>query len=200
MSGEEAHGKGRDGAMRAKRWLEATTRAQVHWVNPDPPAVHYLEFKWADAELGSFSYDLGGVLEGGAHRGKMFVAESKNYATANDQGTAFEEFLAKCYRVASAEERRPQVFVWVTWAAFWSTKWDTKCSPDQIRASVIKHRVKVFNEVDQKAAESLLDEALVDELSSSLWVLVLSKEQETHLVLSKEHLALVKAHIVKEAS
>lgn len=33
MSGEEAHEKGRDGAQRAKLWLESTTRVNACWVN-----------------------------------------------------------------------------------------------------------------------------------------------------------------------
>ena len=48
MSGEATHAKGADGARRAKAWLEATTRVNVHWVNPDPVAVEKLTFSWAD--------------------------------------------------------------------------------------------------------------------------------------------------------
>ncbi|MEJ1155156.1 hypothetical protein [Microbacterium marmarense] len=39
IEGESAQAKGADGAQRAKRWLESTTRVNAQWVNPNPPAA-----------------------------------------------------------------------------------------------------------------------------------------------------------------
>ena len=85
---------GRDGAVRAKRWLERTTRVDVSWVNPD--SVAKLTFDWANG--GSFSFDLGGKLRGGAFHGQEFFAEVKEYNSVGDQPRLYDEYLAKCYR------------------------------------------------------------------------------------------------------
>jgi hypothetical protein len=46
IEGESAQAKGADGARRAKRWLESTTRVNAQWVNPNAAAVPKLQFKW----------------------------------------------------------------------------------------------------------------------------------------------------------
>lgn len=79
VSGEQLHERGREGASRAKEWLEATTRVNAHWVNPHEYAVPKLSFPWADATAKKFSFDLGGVLLGGDLHSQMFLAESKLY-------------------------------------------------------------------------------------------------------------------------
>jgi hypothetical protein len=197
MSGEEAHKKGREGATRAKRWLEGTTRAQVHWVNPDEQAIFYLRFDWA--KPGNFSFDIGGVLEGGSHNGKVFVGEVKNYANAQDQGSEFEKFLAKTYRVAAFEQGRCQMFLWVTWAPFWPGKWSKKCSPEEIENAVVKYRERVLDIEDEDEAREALDQDVIATLSQSIWVLVLSAEQEEHLVLDPKHVAMVRAAMTEAA-
>jgi hypothetical protein len=65
----------------------------VWWVNPDPVAVPKLTFQWTDG--GTFSFDLGGVLEGGELAGHEFLAEAKMYANAGDQNALYDEYLAK---------------------------------------------------------------------------------------------------------
>src|SRR5437899_735256 len=92
--GEATHAVGRDGAIRAKQWLDATTRVDVTWINPD--AVEKLTFTWADGS--TFSFDLGGTLRGGDWHGEEFFAEVKKYSAAQDQGQLYSEYLAKCYR------------------------------------------------------------------------------------------------------
>src|SRR6476620_2063232 len=94
MTGEEIHELGRTGARKAKKWLEATTRANVHWVNPSWAAK--LEFDWADGN--KFSFDLGGVLLGDSLEGKTFLAESKYYTKPGDQPSEYRAYLARCYR------------------------------------------------------------------------------------------------------
>jgi hypothetical protein len=89
MLGERLHAKGQDGARRAKKWLEFTTRADARWVNPDEVALPKLTFPWATGN--TFSFDRGGILRGGRVNHQEFLAECKlgggpcvcgNYRTA----------------------------------------------------------------------------------------------------------------------
>jgi hypothetical protein len=84
VSGEETQARGADGARRAKRWLDSTTRANAQWVNPDPIAVPKLTFEWAKKPR-HFSFDIAGTLLGGDLEGQEFFAESKKYPSALDQ-------------------------------------------------------------------------------------------------------------------
>lgn len=201
MSGEEIQEKGREGARRAKEWLDATTRADVRWINPDPVAVPKLTFPWADGTE-PYSFDLGGLLLGGDKANQEFLAEVKNYADASDQGTLYSEYLAKCYRAYETRPDRCDNFIWVTWAPFRATTWSTLCDKDEIYTAVIKHRKKALNLEKEDEAKAMLDSksAEIDAVAERLWLLVLSEKQEKHLVLSKEHLGVVRAHMTLKAS
>lgn len=199
MSGEQAHDKGRDGALRAKRWLEATTRANVPWVNPDPVAVPKLTFPWADPGLEPFSFDIGGTLIGGGVANQEFLAESKNYANAGGQNNMYNEYLAKCYVARQARPDRCDNFMWITWAAFGTTVWSDLMSPDRVRKAVL-HECRRALAVDPADAEMKIDDALCADVASRLWVIVLSERQEKHLVLSAEHQGLIRKHVAEEAA
>ena len=201
VSGEELHDKGREGARRAKEWLDATTRADVRWVNPDPVAVPKLTFTWADG-IAQFSFDIGGLLLGGDKANQEFLAEVKNYQDASDQGTLYDEYLAKCYRAFVQRPDRCDNFFWVTWAPFKATTWSTLCAPEQLRSAVLKHRSLALGIDDEDQASQALDDDTdrVKAVADRLWLIVLSEKQERHLVLSKEHLAVVRHHITTKAS
>jgi hypothetical protein len=81
-TGEELHEKGRDGARRAKRWLDSTCRADAFWNNPEKGKDKLQHEKAAG---GSFSFDLGGRMLGGEHSDELFAAEVKNYTEDSDQ-------------------------------------------------------------------------------------------------------------------
>jgi hypothetical protein len=198
MRGEAAHAKGADGALRAKRWLEATTRANVPWVNPDPVAIPKLTFPWV-GEGEPFSFDLGGMLIGGEIANQEFLAESKNYENASHQNSMYNEYLAKCYVARKLRPERCDNFMWITWSAFATTTWADLVSADRVRQSVLKHCERALG-VKKAGAATEIDDALCKEVAARLWVIVLSERQEKYLVLSPEHQGLIRKHVAEEAA
>ena len=195
MSGEELHDKGREGARRAKEWLEATTRVNVYWVNPEPHAVRKLTFSWADDST-EFSFDLGGVLMGDELQGEEFLAEVKFYpAGAGDQGTLYRTYLAKCYRAYVTRPERCDNFMWVTWAPFSVTKWADLCSSKEVEGAVLECREHSLAVADEEEAAARLDRNVCAAVADRLWLIVLSERQE-QLVVSIGHRALIQAHVV----
>ena len=168
-SGEAIQAIGIDGADRAKRWLEGTTRVLHVWTNPEDAAK--LTFSWATE--GEFSFDLGGTLQGGELHGKNFYAEVKKYSAARDQGTEYPKYLAKCYL---ALQQRPEMcdhFMWITWAPFLVSKWAHLMTPDYVATSVKTHREKTLGIT---GAEPDLPHCAA--VAGRLWLIVLSDKQE----------------------
>jgi hypothetical protein len=194
VSGEEEQAKGQDGAQRAKRWLEATTRANVPWVNPESIAVRKLTFAWLNGL--AFSFDLGGTLLGGDVDGQEFFAESKKYKAAQDQIPEYDAYLAKCYVAYSVQPTRCDNFMWITWAAFGTTIWDKLLSSERVQKAVSENAERALG-VPKTDAGTKLDITRCDEVSSRLWIIVLSDRQEEHLVLSAEHQGLIRRHITE---
>lgn len=190
IEGESAQAKGAEGARRAKRWLESTTRVSAQWVNPDPPAVKKLQFAWPHGGQ-NFSFDLGGFLKYGDYDGEMFFAESKNYASPSDLPEHYSKFLAQCYVAYRDKPAFCDHFMWVAWSPHSINQWPNLMSEDYVRKHVIKHRAKVFGEnVTEEEARALIDEAAVSAVASRLWLIILSEKQET-LVISKEHRGVI---------
>ena len=170
-SGEAIHAIGVDGADRAKRWLEGTTRVLNVWTNPEDE--NKLTFSWATS--GHFSFDLGGTLQGGDLHNKNFYAEVKKYSSAGDQGTEYPKYLAKCYL---ALQQRPEMcdhFMWITWAPFSVTKWPRLMKADYVADAVrnAKHRKRTLG---SETAEP--DPAHCTAVAGRLWLIVLSERQE----------------------
>lgn len=186
VSGEELHEVGRQGALRAKRWLERTTRVDVTWVNPD--AVAKLTFAWTNNT--NFSFDLGGKLRGGTVNGQEFFAEVKKYSDVGNQASEYGEYLAKCYRAYSLLANRCDHFFWLTWHPFSQTKWNELCSAAEVRKAVLTHREKCLGESDEPAAEAVIDDVVCAAVASRLWLIVLADKQED-LVVEDAHLDAV---------
>ena len=197
MSGEAIQAKGADGARRAKLWLEATTRANVPWVNPDPVAVPKLSFDWVSS--GTFSFDLGGTLIGGEVANQEFLGECKKYENAYDQNKLYIEYLAKCYVARFRRPDRCDNFMWITWSPFATTTWSDLISPEHVRKAVMKESTRALG-VNEEDALGKLDEELCKEVASRLWIIVLSEKQEKHLVLSPEHQGLIRAKIAERVA
>lgn len=189
IEGESAQAKGADGARRAKRWLESTTRVSANWVNPDKPAVPKLTFAWPHGGQ-HFSFDLGGVLKYGEFDGQVFFAESKNYAEPNDLRTHYSKFLAQCYVAHLDKPGFCDHFMWIAWSPHDITKWPILTSADYVKKHVIKHRERVFGETDEAKAETMVDLDVVSAVASKLWLIILSEKQET-LVISGEHRGVI---------
>jgi hypothetical protein len=194
MPGEALHQQGADGANRAKLWLESTTRADARWVNPHPVALRRLTFDWCDGS--SYSFDLGGILRGDEVDGQEFLAEVKAYKDASDQGTLYEEYLAKCFRALHLRPERCDNFLWITWAPFKASTWSTVSSAESVRRAVAKHCAKALGE--QEVAWEDVPEETAEDVSQRLWIIVLSERQERVLRLTPEHMSVVEAHIVRQ--
>ena len=186
--GEVLHEVGREGALRAKRWLERTTRVDVPWVNPDHVAK--LTFAWASG--GTFSFDLGGSLRGGELDGQEFFAEVKKYSGVGDQPALYDEYLGKCYRAYELMPSRCDHFFWVTWHPFSQTKWTELCDEAEVRSAVLKHRGKCLGEADLNAAEKIVDSGRCAAVAERLWLVVLSDRQE-ELIVEDDYLDAVLA-------
>ena len=170
-TGEAIQAIGVDGADRAKRWLEGTTRVLHVWTNPEDDKK--LTFSWAST--GEFSFDLGGTLQGAELHGKNFFAEVKKYSSAGDQGTEYPKYLAKCYLALTQRPEWCDHFMWITWAPFSVTKWPNLMSAEYVAQSVKleKHRKRTLGTAD---AEPDLDHCA--EVARRLWLIVLSDKQE----------------------
>lgn len=197
IEGESAQAKGADGARRAKRWLESTTRVNAQWVNPDPPAVKKLRFEWPYGGQ-NFSFDLGGFLKYGEYDGEEFFAESKNYSRPNDLGTHYPKFLAQCYVAFMKRPERCDHFMWLAWSPHSVTKWAELMSADSVRDAVVKHRANVFGVETKEEALEQIDEDIVSAVATRLWIIILSEKQE-RLVISAEHRSVIEAHEIKKA-
>jgi len=193
--GEGAQAKGADGARRAKRWLDSTTRANAVWINPEPSAVKKLTFHWPHDEK-TFSFDLGGFLKHGDFDGEFFYAESKKYDGVSDLNALYVDYLAKCYVAYLQRQELCDNFMWISWAPPLSSRWAELCTAAFVREAVLRHRVRVLNEPDEQKAEALVDDSVCAEVAKRLWLIVLSDRQET-LVISPEHRALVEGHVVR---
>lgn len=190
IEGEAAQAKGADGARRAKRWLESTTRVNAQWVNPDPPAIPKLTFAWPHGDQ-NFSFDLGGLLKYGDLDGHVFFAESKNYAAPADLRDHYSKFLAQCYVAFLDKPGYCDHFMWIAWSPHDITKWPELTTPDYVRKHVIKNRKRVFGEeVGEAEAGELVAGDVVSAVASRLWLIILSEKQEG-LVISKEHRGVI---------
>ena len=192
IEGESAQAKGADGARRAKRWLESTTRANAQWVNPDPPAVSKLSFKWPHGGQ-NFSFDIAGYLRYETYDGQMFFAESKAYAAPGDLATHYSKFLAQCYVAFLDKPGYCDHFMWLAWSPHSITDWPHLTAAEYVRKHVIKHRARVFGVDGEAEAEGLVDDDVVSAVASRLWLIVLSEKQET-LVITREHRGVIERH------
>ena len=198
MFAEEAHEAGAEGVRKAKRWLDATTRAEVRWIFPEDAARDKLTFSWTDGS--KFVFDLGGIFSAsGPVANQTFMAEVKNYTTAGGQGTMYSEYLARCYRAKVVSPGYADQFMWITWHPFSVTNWSKLTTAAEVKAAVIQHRAKTLGIKEEQAAEAAIDHAVCEAISERLWLLVLSDKHEL-LMLSPDDRAAVIAAQIKKAS
>ena len=198
--GEAMHMQGADGARRAKRWLDSTTRVESSWTNEDQVTAGRLEFAWPYGGQ-TFSFDVGGVMQGGEYEKQLFVAEVKKYNTPGDQGTLYDDWLAKCYVTRRDHVRLASQFMWITWHPFRVTDWADLTKPLSIAKGLLadKNRKRIFNTDEDAVANKLIDVNIINDVAGRLWIVVLSDKQES-LVISPDDRALIVAQRIKEAS
>lgn len=193
LTGEAIQAAGRDGAERAKRWLEATCRAEVKWNNPNI-GVNKLQFRKAGADPGSnaggdyFSFDLGGTLMGGAEDGQMFVAEVKGVRAAGEQGSEYQSFLAKSYRTEIVVPQMYEHYMWITWAPFLVSAWAKLLTPAFVLAAIQKGAESIHIALGAEDPSSTIAETV----ASKVLIVVLSERQEKLLTLHGNELLNVR--------
>jgi hypothetical protein len=201
VSGEEAQLNGFDGLLRAKQWLEATTRVRQSWTVKDTGLRELLEFAWPHGGQ-TFSFDLGGKLRGGTFEGHMFLAEIKNYRYESDLPAHWRKFLAECYVALDAKPERCDHFMWVSWAPFQAQSWHKHRTVDAIRKALLHkdNRERVLGTADEVAATAAVEEARLGKVADRLWMITLSERQE-ELVIAQEHFAeVMKLMLLEKAS
>ena len=170
----------------------------AQWVNPDPPALKKLQFQWPYGGQ-NFSFDLGGTLKYGEYDGEMFYAESKNYDSPSDLPTHYSKFLAQCYVAYLQNAKYCDHFMWISWSPHSITDWAQLTSAEYVRKHVLKHKERVFGDVEDAQAEALIDDEVVSAVAARLWLIILSKKQEA-LVISSEHRGLIEKHEVERGA
>lgn len=189
------HAKGADGARRAKRWLDSTTRVRSSWTNEDAVLASRLEFNWPHGGQQPYSFDVGGILSGGEYDGHFFVVESKNYDDAHDQGFHYDDWVAKCYLTRRDHYRLADHFMWITWHPFRLGKWKKLCSPEAVIDGLLLPRniERVFDTKNEEEARSKIDQDLIVDVADRLWLIMLNEKQE-NLVITPQHRGLILAH------
>lgn len=192
---------GADGAQRAKFWLDATTRTRSTWTNEDAVIAARMTFEWPfgtekHQTPTTFSFDIGGILFGDPFDNHQFVAEVKNYSTTGNIGSEFDDFLAKCYRVATTSRQLADQFMFITWNPFRAQSWKKQTETEQIREGCIINRERLLGEKDKEKASELIDDEAVSYVRDRLWLVVLSDKQEA-LLISDEDRAMINAERTK---
>ncbi|SOD62223.1 hypothetical protein SAMN06297387_10538 [Streptomyces zhaozhouensis] len=167
------------------------------YANTDSPACgRRLTLSWPHGGQ-TFSFDLGGTMRGAPYQHDMFCAEVKNYTQPGDQGTHFDEFLAKCYVAAQTNHLLSDHFMWITWSPFRVSSWSTLNSPEQVESAVLQNRVRVLGTTGEEEARDLLDNDLAKSVADRLWLIVLSAKQET-LVPLRDWVSIVAAELTRK--
>jgi hypothetical protein len=198
LTGEQIQELGDHGSQRAKRWMESTCRAEVKWNNPTI-GIKKLQFTKVGAPDGStaqgdfFSFDLGGNLLGGEADGDVFLAESKKYATAADQGVEYRKFLAKCYSVEVDAGDFYDHYLWATWAPFLVNSWDQLLTPDYVETAVTGEDACRYIALGDGAYQAAVGEAVANKLI----IVVLSDGQEVVLSLRGDELLHVRKALLE---
>lgn len=101
----------------------------------------------------------------------------------------YKKFLSKCFCARVKEPKMANVFLWITWSPFSTTKWERLHSTEEIFKSVIDNCEQTLGETDKVAAENRLAEPnmkqVIEYLAENIWIIVLCEQQEHYLTLSR---------------
>ncbi|WPU11054.1 hypothetical protein [Pseudarthrobacter oxydans] len=195
--GEQKHKAGEDGTRRAKLWLDSTMRVRHSYTNMDDNGPSKLAFTWPYGGE-PYSYDLGGVFRGAPFNNQTFVAESKNYTDSGDQGTHFDKFLAQTYCTLDNYSRMADHFMWITWSPFRIKTWSKLASAEKIREAIHVHAKKIFDVTEPEKVDALIDPEIVDYITDSIWMIVLSPKQEQLVISGEDRSELAKIMLLRE--
>lgn len=197
MPGEDLHKLGEDGARRAKEWLDATGRVTRSWTVYDNIPTPLLEFHWPHDGGKPFSYDIGGMFDGGELDLQRFMAECKKYSHPN-QGGHFDKFLAQTYvMLKHYHYAAPEHILWMTWHPFRQTNWNKLSDQAHVISALKKHKERVFPPDGLGNWKALVDFDIVKQITQRVWVIVLSDRQEK-LVISDSQRKVLASHRIDE--
>jgi hypothetical protein len=188
VAGEDTHDVGREGLLRAKQWLDLTSRVKQSCTHADRPMSELLHFRWPYGAKRQFSFDLGGNFRGDDLDGQSFLAEIKNYRCENDLPTHFRDFLAKCYVALESKPDRCDHFLWISWSPFQARRWDKHATSNSVRNSVVHsaNRKRVLGVDSETDAVAKLNADLTVQVADRIWLVTLSSKQE-QLVLTESY-------------
>lgn len=205
------HRRGADGARRAKRWLDATTRTKASWTNEDEVSASRMEFRWPSSGQEPFSFDVGGILAGGDVENHLFMAEVKYYSS-DGLGRDYDDFVAKCYLARRDHPRSADQYMFLTWHPFRVKTWTRLESEQAVLFGLAVNHHRAFGSPDERAEPCFgpgtwsgeahracphMDMDVVRDVATRLWVVVLSEKQEG-LVISDDDRALVISNRARE--
>jgi hypothetical protein len=187
MVGEAHQKRGEIGIDRAVRWLNYSTRVATIYTNTEKVFGDLLQFDWPH-DSQPFSFDIGGKFRGGSLQDKSFMAEVKKYRYEMDSAAAYAKFIAECYVAFQEKPDRCDNLLWLSWAPFQAQAWHKHRTAETIKKHLLHQNNvgRVFGTDSSEEARKQIDEQVVFELRSRLWLVTLCEEQED-LVVTDEH-------------
>jgi hypothetical protein len=190
MAGEDSQDTGREGLIRAKTWLNLSTRVNRSWAYDDSILGEFVHFDWPNAtgREKQFSFDLGGELRGKPFDGQSFLAEVKKYKYEMDLPVHFRNFLAKCYVALSSKPGRCDNFFWISWAPFQAQSWHKHATTESVCKAVAHadNRNRILNVEDAATAEEKVDRELASKVAQKIWLITLG-DRQVELVPTEDH-------------
>jgi hypothetical protein len=197
--GEALHRAGDEGARRAKRWLESTTRVKTVWLNTDPRQAGRMTFKWPHNPE-NYSFDFSGLFHRGEINGDHFTGESKAYTNNNNhQSAEYRSFLAKCYCTELYDPSRFDHYLFMTSHPFSVNDWSILDTPKYVTRCVLEERKRALGIDDIETARQHVQSATVESVAGKLFLLLMNKRDE-QLQIFPEDRALIVARAVEEGT
>jgi hypothetical protein len=179
IGAEETHKIGEMGAKRIRTWLDATYRFKIQQsvYDLDPQGVPYPKLRvplLADGRYERFDL-IGTLLDLNGAPGRMLYVECKNYSSAGDQASLYDEYLAVCY---SAFAKMSQLvgapadieFMWATTHPFAVTNYVNLTTEPQIRSACTRHAGRLGGQA--------YDESTARQLERRLWLAIVNPRVE----------------------
>jgi hypothetical protein len=179
VGAEELHKIGEIGAKRIRLWLDGTTRFRidrsVYDLGPhNEPPMQLRVPQLATEQFERFDL-VGQTLDESGRPQRTIYVECKEYSSAGNQGTLYDEYLAVCYSTLVKQSQDlgglPDVeFMWATTHPFAQGDYRNLTNVSRIRSGCEAHSVRLGSET--------FDESIAGQLSDRLWLSILNPRVE----------------------
>jgi hypothetical protein len=189
LGAEEAHKIGEQGAYRIRRWLDSTFRFRIdrsiYDLDPDGnpyPMMRLPQLPRQNADSGEITtgqferFDLRGMLlSAEGQPGRTLWVECKEYSSAGNQGTLYDEYLAVCYagyvKMGQDVQAPPDMeFMWATTHPFAQNMFTNLTTAERIKSACETH-------VD-RLGEHEFDMTIAQQLAPRLWLSIVNARVE----------------------